>query len=170
MQKLLIFVFLAGHCVWNQVHTKFKIALGKYYSDFNKIEKNAQVREVKEIVTQPLYQDKNGNYGSDLSILVLNEPIHLSPSIHPACIDLNLKNINYQLQEGNLGLVCIFDIIFKNIKVFIHSSPNSNVSFHPHKYFFHKFRKIKMSVKYSCISHIESKVITLSFRKYITIL
>jgi hypothetical protein len=54
---------------------------------------------------QPAYQDQSGNYGSDLALLVLASPVKFSPAVQPVCIDWDLKSIDNDLSEGNLGTV-----------------------------------------------------------------
>jgi hypothetical protein len=54
---------------------------------------------------QPAYQDQSGNYGSDLAVLVLASAVEFSPAVQPVCIDWDLKAIDNDLSEGNLGTV-----------------------------------------------------------------
>uniref|UniRef100_A0A1V1FNF5 Putative serine protease 63 isoform A n=1 Tax=Reticulitermes speratus TaxID=60591 RepID=A0A1V1FNF5_9NEOP len=64
-----------------------------------------QVKDVKQIIMQPAYQDQSGNYGSDLAVLVLASPVEFSPAVQPVCIDWDLRAIDNDLREGNLGTV-----------------------------------------------------------------
>lgn len=54
---------------------------------------------------QPAYQDRSGNYGSDLAVLILATAVEFSHAVLPVCIDWDLKAIDSDLTEGNLGTV-----------------------------------------------------------------
>lgn len=96
---------LAGHCTWKINPENMRVALGKYYSDINKKQAFTQIRNIEQIIVQPLYQDQAGNYGSDLAILVMQKSVVLSQFIRPICIDWELHDMSHHLQEGNEGLV-----------------------------------------------------------------
>lgn len=82
-----------------------KVAFGKYHSDFHKRQPITQIKNVKRVIIQPLYQDRTGNYGSDLAVLVLSDAVKLSSDIHPACIDWNARDTIYHFQNNSIGLV-----------------------------------------------------------------
>ncbi|CAG2060472.1 unnamed protein product [Timema podura] len=95
----------AGHCVWKVSPGTLRVALGKYYRDFNKQQDFTQIRDVKEIVIQPAYQDLGGNYGSDIAVLLMASPIEFSPVVRPLCIDWELDHMSTDLADGNFGTV-----------------------------------------------------------------
>nr|CAD7396743.1 unnamed protein product [Timema cristinae] len=96
-------VITAGHCVWKVSPGTLRVALGKYYRDFNKQQDFTQIRDVKEIVIQPAYQDLGGNYGSDIAVLLMASPIEFSPVVRPVCIDWELDHMSRDLADGNFG-------------------------------------------------------------------
>nr|CAD7398146.1 unnamed protein product [Timema poppensis] len=96
-------VITAGHCVWKVSPGTLRVALGKYYRDFNKQQDFTQIRDVKEIVIQPAYQDLGGNYGSDIAVLLMASPIEFSPVVRPVCIDWELDHMSRDLEDGNFG-------------------------------------------------------------------
>lgn len=57
------------------------------------------------IIMQPLYQDISGNYGSDIALLIMSEPVKLSKFVKPICLDWNLEYVTKHLEENNLGTV-----------------------------------------------------------------
>lgn len=95
----------AAHCVWETDIREIRVALGKYFSDFNKSEDYTQIFQIQQIFLQPLYQDSLGNYGSDIAVIVLNEPVKFSKFIRPICIDWNLEYVGNHLKENNKGMV-----------------------------------------------------------------
>ncbi|GLV43632.1 Transferrin 3 [Carabus blaptoides fortunei] len=97
-------VLTAGHCTWKILAKNIKVAFGKYYTDFHKRQHITQIRNIQRVITQPLYQDRTGNYGSDLAVLVLSDPVKLSSEIHPACIDWNLRDTIYHFKNNSIGL------------------------------------------------------------------
>lgn len=91
--------------MWNMLPNAFKIALGKYSSDFSTRQPAEQIRDVSQIIVQPHYQDLFGNYGSDIAVIVLKTNVQFSPFVTPVCIDWNLHDINEHLSEKSLGVV-----------------------------------------------------------------
>ncbi len=68
-------------------------------------EPNANVYHAERIFIHPLYQDKIGNYGSDIAIVQLIETIEFNDYIHPICIDWKLEKIVGHLKNGTIGLL-----------------------------------------------------------------
>ncbi|KAF7286218.1 hypothetical protein GWI33_006906 [Rhynchophorus ferrugineus] len=98
-------VLTAAHCVWEIPKHKIRVGAGKYSSDFYAIEKESQFRTVTEIFTHPLYQDILGNYGSDLSLLIVNRAFRLSNTVLPICINWSLRNILNNWNDNMKGMV-----------------------------------------------------------------
>lgn len=82
-----------------------RIGLGKFYSDFTKNEDFTVLRDVEKIIMQALYQDISGNYGSDISVVVMDKSVVFSEFIRPICMDWDSVYVREQLSDGNLGLV-----------------------------------------------------------------
>lgn len=97
-------VLTAGHCVWKSDADLLKVVLGGYSSDFNNQGEDAQVFGVKNIELQYSYQDHEGNYGSDLALLILERPVIINSNVRPACIDWDNDNDVVQ-RNGEIGLV-----------------------------------------------------------------
>ncbi|XP_069688228.1 clotting factor C-like [Periplaneta americana] len=98
-------VITAAHCTWKVNTESLRVVLGKFHREFRVNEEVTQIKDVKQIIMQPTYQDLGGNYGSDVAILVLGSPVEFSPVVQPVCIDWDLKAIDNDLTEGNLGMV-----------------------------------------------------------------
>ncbi|KAJ4426199.1 hypothetical protein ANN_27008 [Periplaneta americana] len=97
-------VITAAHCTWKVNTESLRVVLGKFHREFRVNEEVTQIKDVKQIIMQPTYQDLGGNYGSDVAILVLGSPVEFSPVVQPVCIDWDLKAIDNDLTEGNLGM------------------------------------------------------------------
>lgn len=62
------------------------------------------MRDVDRIVLQDSYQDFEGNYGSDLALLILKKPAIINSHVLPACIDWSNK-FDITQRVGDIGLV-----------------------------------------------------------------
>lgn len=51
-----------------------------------------------------------GNYGSDLAVMILSEPVEFNVYIRPVCIDWNLHDITDHLAQNSLGTVSIKEV------------------------------------------------------------
>ncbi|KAK4881293.1 hypothetical protein RN001_004612 [Aquatica leii] len=98
-------IITAAHCVWSVTSLTLKVALGKYYKEFEKTDDFTQVFDVEKIIYQPLYQDLLGNYGSDIAILVLNATVKFSEFVSPVCVDWTLNDASQHLSNNTLGMV-----------------------------------------------------------------
>ncbi|XP_024941719.1 modular serine protease isoform X2 [Cephus cinctus] len=97
-------VLTAGHCVWKTSVDTIKVALAAYSSNFSNLGGDAQILNVERIEVQDSYQDHEGNYGSDLALLILNKPPVINSVISPACIDwINTQDVSQRI--GDIGLV-----------------------------------------------------------------
>ncbi|XP_039283489.1 modular serine protease isoform X4 [Nilaparvata lugens] len=95
----------AAHCVWKLTGSDFKVTLGKKYRDFYNTEEHQQNFNIERVKLLSVYQDSNGNYGSDLAILIFKEIAQLSVAIHPACIQWDEDYSDNITLPGNKGLV-----------------------------------------------------------------
>ncbi|XP_075223983.1 modular serine protease-like [Lycorma delicatula] len=97
-------IITAAHCVWKETSSNLKAVLGKVYRDYYRYEPEQQNFHVRKIKMLSIYQDRNGNYGSDIAVLILQVNIKLTEKIHPACIawDTDTSNI---ITPGTTGLV-----------------------------------------------------------------
>lgn len=62
--------------------------------------------QIKNLYINEKYQDSANLYASDIALLVLEESIHLSAVVAPACIETGTTN--FKLQPGHLGKVLTF--------------------------------------------------------------
>ncbi|XP_046487883.1 modular serine protease-like [Neodiprion pinetum] len=97
-------VLTAGHCVWQSDVDLLKVVLCGFSSDFDGQGEDTQVFDVENIELQYSYQDREGNYGSDLAILVLKKPVVINSCVKPVCIDWTDANDVVQ-RDGAIGLV-----------------------------------------------------------------
>lgn len=95
----------AAHCTWKLPSTIIRIALGKSFSDYSRQQEFTQIMNVTRILQHPLYQDAVGNYGSDICLLLLEEPAVFNQLIRPVCIDWNRNDVTQHLKENSVGVV-----------------------------------------------------------------
>ncbi|KRT83307.1 Trypsin, partial [Oryctes borbonicus] len=98
-------VLTAAHCIWKRSPPHMKFAFAKYYSAFDQIDDFVQIRSAEKIFTRPEYQDYRSNYGSDIGVVVLSEPVELSTYVKPACLDWKWSNAPVHLSENQLGTI-----------------------------------------------------------------
>lgn len=91
------------------------MAVGKYQTKYEKIDDFTLISSIEKIITQSLYQGISGNYGSDISLLVLKETIVFSQLIKPICIDWQADYVEDQLKPGNIGYVIFQFFCLNNI-------------------------------------------------------
>ncbi|XP_034952205.1 modular serine protease-like [Chelonus insularis] len=99
-------VVTAGHCVWKTDPETIKVIFNGFSSNFtiNEFDENAQIRQVSSIKLQQAYQDHEGNYGSDIAILILTEPVILTANIKPICLNWSPES-DISLRILDIGLV-----------------------------------------------------------------
>ncbi|KAJ9583787.1 hypothetical protein L9F63_021877, partial [Diploptera punctata] len=99
-------VLSAAHCFWDDNHEKahnksrFRVAVGKYYRDWNIKEEGMQERELKEIIIHDGYRGRARQFTNDVAILKLEKPVNLTPEIVPVCYDSQTH-----LVDGDIGKV-----------------------------------------------------------------
>lgn len=99
-------VLTAGHCVWRTSADTVRVAFGILSSDLSKAGENAQVIDVESIELQNTYQDHEGNYGSDIALLILKRAIIVNSIVGPVCIPRHSDAALVEAQEnGRLGLI-----------------------------------------------------------------
>ncbi|XP_011692802.1 PREDICTED: serine protease nudel-like isoform X2 [Wasmannia auropunctata] len=104
-------VVSAAHCfydeVYNQMHdaSKYSVAAGKHYRDWNAREKYAQKSSVESIRAPDRYQGARGNFAEDIALLKLKTPFELTSLVRPVCIDWDNTHEREQLQVGHAGKV-----------------------------------------------------------------
>ncbi|XP_071442334.1 modular serine protease-like [Hetaerina americana] len=98
-------VLTAAHCVWNVKTDAMLAAIGKYYRAFGRKQEFTQMKELKEIIMNPSYLDKQGNYDSDIALLVLSTPVILTAVAQPVCLDWDMLHVNYDLSAQSIGTV-----------------------------------------------------------------
>ncbi|XP_050526635.1 modular serine protease-like isoform X10 [Daktulosphaira vitifoliae] len=102
-------VLSAAHCFYDNADNRednndFQIYVGKYYRNYDS--KNdtqyAKMYNITRIHIGEKYIGRNTLYFDDIAIVVLSDPINISPAVSIVCIDWN---DDYSEVNGNLGLV-----------------------------------------------------------------
>ena len=60
--------------------------------------------DVEKVDLQDSYQDHEGNYNSDVALLILKKPVRINSLVRPACIDWE-NSLDASLRSGEIGLV-----------------------------------------------------------------
>ncbi|XP_043667909.1 modular serine protease-like isoform X4 [Vespula pensylvanica] len=81
-------VLTAAHCVWKTLPQTIRVAFGILSNTLDNVKANAQVFDIDKIEIQNSYQDHEGNYASDIALLILKMPVKINELVRPACIDL----------------------------------------------------------------------------------
>ncbi|XP_050526634.1 modular serine protease-like isoform X9 [Daktulosphaira vitifoliae] len=115
-------VLSAAHCFYDNADNRednndFQIYVGKYYRNYDS--KNdtqyAKMYNIKIIQIADKYEGKNSLYTDDIAIVVLSDPINISPAVSIVCIDWNEEHSEV---NGNLGLVAGWGKIDKYKEIF----------------------------------------------------
>lgn len=115
-------VMTAGHCLWKTATDTVRVAFGILSSNLTEAEEDAQVIDVESIRLQSAYQDHEGNYGSDIALLILKAAVTIGSTVSPACLPQRLDATLTEAQEnGGFGLaagseVHIFIITYITIR------------------------------------------------------
>ncbi|KAJ9575284.1 hypothetical protein L9F63_025767, partial [Diploptera punctata] len=102
-------VISAAHCFWNESYnravdiSRFEVAAGKYYRDWNVEDSEIQKRKLAEVIIHDEYRGRNAHYSSDIAILKLDKAVELKWAVLPVCLDLNNEYERFQLYNGSLG-------------------------------------------------------------------
>ncbi|XP_074108381.1 modular serine protease-like [Cotesia typhae] len=99
-------VITAGHCVWKTDPETIRVIFAGFSSNFTLDEQNmeTQIIGVSEIKIQQMYRDHEGNYGSDLAILILDKPVTITNNVKPVCLDWRVTS-DVSLRSEEMGLV-----------------------------------------------------------------
>ncbi|KAK2584068.1 hypothetical protein KPH14_006515 [Odynerus spinipes] len=99
-------VLTAGHCVWKSFPETIRVAFGILANDLDNIEENAQILDIDRIEIQNSYQDHEGNYASDIALIILKMPVEINNAVRPACVDLQSDYALLEAQRnGDSGFV-----------------------------------------------------------------
>ena len=82
----------------------FQVALASYSSNFTDHDENTQIMDPERIELQDSYQDHEGNYNSDVALLILKKPVTINSLVRPVCIDWE-NTLNTSQRSGEIGLV-----------------------------------------------------------------
>lgn len=99
-------VLTAGHCVWKTNPETIRVVFSGFSSNYTMNEQNTetQILKVSDIKIQQMYRDHEGNYGSDLAILILDEPVIITTNVKPVCLDWRAGS-DVSLRSEEMGLV-----------------------------------------------------------------
>lgn len=103
--------FVAAHCFYDEVFnklyhpSKYAVAAGKHYRDWDAEERYAQQSLVESIQTGDRYQGARGNFAEDIALLKLKTPFELTTLVKPVCVDWDNTYEREQLQVGHAGKV-----------------------------------------------------------------
>lgn len=109
--ELTLIAFVAAHCFYDEAYnklydaSKYSVAAGKHYRDWNAREKYAQQSSVESIQAGGRYQGARGNFADDIALLKLKTPFELTTLVRPVCIDWDNTYEREQLQVGHAGKV-----------------------------------------------------------------
>ncbi|KAI4480244.1 hypothetical protein M0804_010242 [Polistes exclamans] len=82
-------VLTAGHCVWKTFPETIRVAFGILSNSLNDtLEANVQIFDIDKIEIQSSYQDHEGNYASDIALIILKMPVKINQFVRPVCVDL----------------------------------------------------------------------------------
>nr|CAD7604598.1 unnamed protein product [Timema genevievae] len=104
---------LAAHCFWDDSTRKtlpkqrYKLAVGKFYRDWDSPEDEAQFREPAEIKIQDRYQGRHLNFANDIAVIVLNVSVELTWAVRPVCIDWKKEYERFHFATGSKGAAAL---------------------------------------------------------------
>lgn len=78
--------------------------LGSNSSNYLQQGTDTQVRSVSRIEVQTSYHDQEGNYNSDMALLILSKAVEINSDVLPACLDWPNKH-NIDGRVGEIGMV-----------------------------------------------------------------
>ncbi|CAL7944825.1 unnamed protein product [Xylocopa violacea] len=102
-------VVSAAHCFYDEVYntvynkSRYAVAVGKHYRDWNADENYAQKSMLAEILLPERYIGARANFAQDIALLKLATPINLSAMVRPICMDWDNAYERSQLQLGQSG-------------------------------------------------------------------
>ncbi|XP_060818464.1 modular serine protease-like isoform X1 [Bombus pascuorum] len=102
-------VVSAAHCFYDEVYntvldkSKYAVATGKHYRDWNVDENYEQKSMLAEILTPERYIGARGNFAQDIALLKLTSSFELTAQVRPICMDWDNIYERKQLQVGQNG-------------------------------------------------------------------
>ncbi|XP_076766905.1 modular serine protease-like [Xylocopa sonorina] len=102
-------VVSAAHCFYDEVYntvynkSKYAVAAGKHYRDWNANENYAQKSMLAQILLPERYIGARANFAQDIALLKLATPMNLTAMVRPICIDWDNAYERSQLQLGQNG-------------------------------------------------------------------
>lgn len=93
--------------MYNKVHDKsrFSVAAGKHYRDWNAAENYVQKSSVAELLLPERYLGARANFAQDIALIKLATQFELTAMVRPICIDWDNVYEREQLQVGHNGKV-----------------------------------------------------------------
>ncbi|XP_012218810.1 modular serine protease isoform X2 [Linepithema humile] len=104
-------VVSAAHCfydeVFNKLHdtSKYAVAAGKHYRNWNAKEEYVQKSLVESIRSGGRYMGARGNFADDICLVKLMTPFELTVLVRPVCLDWDNAYEREQLRVGQAGKV-----------------------------------------------------------------
>ncbi|XP_015438453.1 PREDICTED: suppressor of tumorigenicity 14 protein-like [Dufourea novaeangliae] len=102
-------VVSAAHCFYDEIYnkiqekSKYAVAAGKHYRDWNAIENYAQKSDAAEISLPERYIGARANFAQDIALIKLANPFELTTLVRPICVDWDNVYERRQLQVGQSG-------------------------------------------------------------------
>jgi hypothetical protein len=81
-----------------------QVLLDSNSSEYSNQNKETQIQDIDQIIIHNSYQDHEGNYGSDLAILIFKNPAIIHSRVLPACIDWS-NQYDVTQRIGEVGFV-----------------------------------------------------------------
>lgn len=145
-------VISAMHCFWDakvgkpHPESMFRIAVGKYYRDFNHPnETRSQHFGIEKIHHNDMYRDRDDFYAADIAIVVLKNPIEYKVHIAAVCLKVYSAIGHREVDTKSLGMVAgwgmsdlkgTYSEYLKSVEVDIVTGPDCRQHMHT---LFHNF-------------------------------
>lgn len=105
-------IVTAAHCFWNTAITgpfdfkDFKVAVGKFYRDWNnKEERHVQIPDIDIIVLHERFKGVITNWANDIALIRLKVSLQMNVAVRPICMDYNKENEKKLFLPGKSGIV-----------------------------------------------------------------
>lgn len=104
-------VISAAHCFWNpngyfNHESLYQVGVGKNHREYDAPEENqVYFFNITKLVNPVSYQDYEGNYNLDFTVIILADPIYFQNRIRPVCINRNLDGDARLIRAGLQGLI-----------------------------------------------------------------
>lgn len=95
-------VATAARCLWNVTLSNLRVSLANSMAAYNHADDfTARQYRVEAVALHPSYYDRLGNFGSDIGLIELDEPVELGKSVAPVCIGSD----STELDADVIGLI-----------------------------------------------------------------